>query len=88
MGCGSMTLRSEMPATAAWIDALRAAFGKEGIDAAQRAGRDGVPGQFCIRAHDGRVIYGTPAMPGRVEIRGADMVIESKTRKPDNAARR
>ena len=72
-----MTLRTEMPATAAFIDAMRDEFGKEGIDAAMRAGRDGVPGRFCIRASDGRVIYGTPALDGRVEISGADMVLGS-----------
>lgn len=36
-------LRQAMPATAAFIDQMRAAFGAEMIDAAIRAGLDGQP---------------------------------------------
>lgn len=38
-----MNLRSEMPVTAAWIDALRDAFGADGINAQIRRGMRGEP---------------------------------------------
>ena len=41
MSKGSM--RDQMPATAAWIDKLREAFGKESIDQQIRAGLRGKP---------------------------------------------
>lgn len=56
-----MNLRTEMPATAAFIDALRAEFGKEGIDASIRKGMQGIPGYFHAR-ENGRNV-GTPAAP-------------------------
>jgi len=39
----SKTLRLSMPHTAAWIDALRVAFGATQVDSAIRAGIDGQP---------------------------------------------
>lgn len=37
------SMRSAMPATAAWIDQLRDAFGAQAIDTAIRQGMDGLP---------------------------------------------
>lgn len=41
-----MSLREVMPETAAFIDALRAAFGAEAVNAAIRKGVGGLPGHF------------------------------------------
>lgn len=53
-----MNLRTAMPETAALIDALREAFGAEGINASIRKGMQGVPGWFyvCEGGHE----VGTP----------------------------
>lgn len=50
-------LRQQMPTVAAWIDDLRAAFGKELIDIAIRAGLDG---QQTFYASEGGQQVGTP----------------------------
>ena len=55
-----MTLRDEMPATAAFIDALRAAFGRDAIDPSIR---DGMRGRAGFWAEEGGRQVGTP-MPG------------------------
>jgi hypothetical protein len=68
-----MSLRDQMPETAAFIDAMRAAFGKEGIDASIRKGMAGLPGFF--HANEAGHEAGTPALPARIEISGTDMVI-------------
>ncbi|MCE2660751.1 MAG: hypothetical protein LW854_21310 [Rubrivivax sp.] len=57
-----MSLRHEMPHTAAFIDELRAAFGAEGIDAAIRAGLKGEPDRFHA-TEAGREV-GTPFRRG------------------------
>jgi hypothetical protein len=50
-------LRDTMPATAAWIDDLREAFGKEAIDPPIRAGMAGRP---CFRAVENGIEIGVP----------------------------
>jgi hypothetical protein len=50
-------LRQAMPTVAGWIDALRAAFGAEMIDAAIRAG---IAGQHTFHAREGGHEVGTP----------------------------
>lgn len=40
------SMRDAMPQTAAFVDALRETFGREGIDQSIRAGMAGVPGKF------------------------------------------
>lgn len=69
-----MSLRAEMPETAAFIDALRGAFGKDEIDAQIKKGMRGLPGFYA--SENGHEI-GTKAPPARYEISGADMVLES-----------
>ena len=83
-----MNLRQGHPDHAAFIDAMREAFGADGINANLRAGMQGIPGKFCLRDMAGNVIAGTPAAPARFEFTAAEIVIESQTRKPDNATRR
>ena len=66
-------LREVMPQTAAFIDALRDAFGKDAIDGQIRKGMHGLPGFFHARENGHEV--GTPALPvppGK-EISVADM---------------
>lgn len=65
--------RAAMPQTAAFIDALREAFGREAIDAQIRKGMSGLPGFF--HASEGGRSVGTPSAPARFEISAADMVI-------------
>lgn len=74
-----MNLRSEMPTVAAWIDDLRGAFGKAGIDQRIKEGMNGVPGAFY--AQENGIEVGAHARPAKCEISLADMVIESRTRK-------
>lgn len=55
-----------MPKVAAWIDELRAAFGREVIDAAIRQGmRDG---SFCAR-ENGHVVGCNHARPAELDVR-------------------
>jgi hypothetical protein len=54
----SRSLRDEMPATAAWVDAFRDAFGEEAVTAWMR-GQDG--GWFCAEENGNRW-----CTPGRV----------------------
>jgi hypothetical protein len=75
-----------MPTVAIWIDSLRDAFGKAEIDQRIRQGMKGEPGAFYA-AENGNTV-GTPARPARVEFNMNEIVIESQTRKPDNATRR
>lgn len=70
-----MNLRAEMPQTAAFIDAMREAFGKAEIDAQIRKGMGGLPGFFHAKENGHEV--GTPAPEASVEISGTDMVLES-----------
>lgn len=44
-----MSLRQAMPATAAFIDDLREAFGADQINAAIKKGMAGIPGHFHAR---------------------------------------
>lgn len=50
-------MRQAMPTVAAWIDELRAAFGKEAVDPAIRAGIDGQP---TFHAKENGQEVGTP----------------------------
>jgi hypothetical protein len=74
-------LRAEMPTTAALIDALRDAFGAEGINANIKKGMAGVPGYFHA-AENGREV-GTPAADTGTAISLADMVIEKPPKDED-----
>ncbi len=56
------SLRTEMPHTAAWIDALRGAWGSPAIDSAIKAGIDGQP-TFCA-AENGQEIGTRCPSPG------------------------
>lgn len=48
-----MNLRAAMPCTAAWIDALRAAFGADQIDPSIRAGmKGGCAFHACENGHE------------------------------------
>lgn len=68
-------LRQDMPETAAFIDALREAFGRAAIDAQIRAGLAGVPGRFF--AQEGGHEVGTPPVPvpRRCMVSLADMIL-------------
>ncbi|MGY6214969.1 hypothetical protein ACW73L_07390 [Methylolobus aquaticus] len=58
-----MSLREQMPQTAAFIDDLRAVFGKESVDAQIRAGMRGDPMFWASEAgHE----IGTKPLGGRV----------------------
>lgn len=70
-----MNLRAADPATAAFIDALRAEFGADAITAQIKDGMAGIPGRFHYKGPAGEV--GTPSLPARHEISSADMVLES-----------
>jgi len=50
-------MRLAMPTVAAWIDELRAAFGKDAVDQAIRAGMDGQP---TFHARENGQEVGTP----------------------------
>lgn len=75
-----MSLRTEMPITADFIDALRDAFGKEGIDASIRKGMAGVPG-FFHASEAGRSV-GTQDIERR-GVSAAQMVIEQPKKDED-----
>ena len=66
-----MNLREADPATAAFIDTLRAEFGAAEITARIKEGMSGIPGRFYYKGPAGEV--GTPAPPARIEISAADM---------------
>lgn len=80
-----MSLREAMPQTAAFIDALREAFGREDIDAQIRAGMSGVPGRFYARENGHEV--GTPSVDDGVCISVSQMYLE-KPRKDASGGRR
>ncbi len=54
---GEMSLRDEMPDTAAFVDAMRAAFGADAIDASIRAG---IKGETTFVATEAGRTVGTP----------------------------
>jgi hypothetical protein len=58
------SLREQMPVTAAWIDEMRAAFGKESIDGQLRKAMKGEPVFF---AQENGHTVGTPS-PARVRV--------------------
>jgi hypothetical protein len=70
-----MSIRDADPATAAFIDALREAFGAEGINANLRKGMAGIPGFFYYKGPAGE--FGTPMPPSRVEFTVDQLVLES-----------
>ena len=76
-------LRAEMPETAAFIDAMRAEFGADGINANIKKGLAGLPG-FFYASENGHAA-GTRARPARIEISAADM--ELAPTNPPNQAR-
>ncbi len=65
-------LRLAMPLTTAWLDALRAVFGEEGINAAIRAGMAGYAGFWA--SEGGHEVGTRPAEPTNA-ITAAQMVI-------------
>jgi len=76
-------LREAMPLTAAWIDELRDAFGKESIDNSIRLGMQGFPDWF--HATEGEREVGTPFKPATKSISLADMVIRTKEEREQQA---
>lgn len=72
-----MSLRDEMPITAAWIDGLRAAFGRDAIDGQIRRG---LRGEAAFYAAEGGRTVGTRAAERGRTVSAAEMVIE----KPKN----
>ena len=65
--------RTAMPKVTAWIDDLRAAFGRDAIDGQIRAAtRDGLP---TFYATEGGHSVGVPLPAARCEVSAADMVI-------------
>jgi hypothetical protein len=64
---GKGRLRDQMPTITAFIDELRAVFGKEGIDQAIARGMRGEPDQFY--ASENGITIGTP-FTGHDIIRG------------------
>jgi hypothetical protein len=85
-----MNLRAEMPAAAALIDAMRAEFGADGINANIRKGMAGLPGYFYASENGREVGTKAPPAPAGKEISGADMVIGpfNQPEKEKHAARR
>ena len=58
-GAPAKPMREAMPITAAWIDALREAFGDEAIVPSIRAGMAGLP---CFYAVEKGIEIGTPVV--------------------------
>lgn len=67
-----MNLRTAMPTTTAIIDDLRAAFGREDIDAQIKRGMQGIPGFW---AREGGREVGTRLEDGEKFVTGDRMVI-------------
>lgn len=63
-----MSLRDDMPQTAAFIDALREAFGKDAINAEIRKGIGGLPGHFY--ASENGFTSGTPTPEPAASVAG------------------
>lgn len=72
-----MTLRDQMPQTAAFIDACREAFGAAEVDEAIRRGMRGEEGFHAIEAG---IEIGTPLAAGTLDVQlfGPDRTIKSK----------
>jgi hypothetical protein len=64
-----------MPATAAFIDAMRAEFGADGINANIKKGMSGLPGYFYASEGGREVGEKANPVPAGKEISGVDMVI-------------
>lgn len=75
-----ISLRTEMPTTAAWIDELRAAFGADQINPSIKSGMAG--GSAFYASENSYVLGKQDALPG---VSLADMVL-SPTTTPENAA--
>lgn len=75
-----MSLREEMPETAAWIDELRAAFGVDAINGSIRKGMAGLPGHF--HAEESAHQAGTAFIPLGVEVSATQMVIQKTEKEP------
>lgn len=73
-----------MPITADWIDALRAAFGREDIDAQIRRGMAGEP---VFHAAEAGCEVGTRNASRNGSVTAAQMVIEKPTQDAANPAR-
>lgn len=79
-------LRDEMPATAAFIDDLRDAFGAEDINPSIKGGMAGVP-TFYARENGHEI--GTPLdLAGRVVVRGDEMIINPLSKEDIERANR
>ena len=77
-------MRDQMPVVTAWIDAMRAAFGKEHIDGVIKAG---MRGKAVFYASEAGHAVGTPAPPGwRVlkDERGGRTVVMNGNEQVDN----
>lgn len=74
-----MSLRDAMPKTAEFIDALRAAFGAEEINAAIKKGVGGIPGKFYATENGQEV--GTP-FPECFSVGGDDLMLPVARLKP------
>lgn len=75
-----INLRAEMPATTAWIDSLRAAFGADQINPSIKSGMEG--GSAFYASENGHVLGKQDARHG---VSLADMVL-SPTQTPEDAA--
>lgn len=75
-----MSLREEMPETAAWIGELRLAFGVDAINGSIRKGMAGLPGHF--HAEESGHKAGTAYIPLGVEVSVAQMVIRKTEKEP------
>ena len=78
--------RTAMPKITAWVDDLRAAFGRDAIDGQIRAAtRDGLP---TFHATEAGHAVGVPLPAARFEISAADMVIIPPKKDAAHAPRR
>lgn len=90
-----MSLRDEMPGTAAAIDDLRAAFGADVVDTAIRKGMNGEAGFFAQEANGKTFGTAMPAAKGELDAeqylklgRVKDAAVEAEERKAAARARR
>lgn len=65
-------MRAQMPLAAAFVDAMREAFGAAGIDAAIAAGMRGEPGFYAL---ENDIQLGTPLPPGTSFWHNGDRIV-------------